>query len=186
MVVVVKMLHLSMLLIVFVMLSCVSEKGVVEMSEKSLVVKTAFENGSRIPEKYTCDGIDVSPPLRLGEVDENAKSLVVIVDDPDAPMGVFTHWIAWNIAPVKEIPEGMPKEKIVSSPVKMIQGVNDFGRIGYNGPCPPRGKPHRYYFKVYALDTVLSLEPGAGKKELEKAMEGHVIQFGEVMGMYWR
>ena len=165
---------------------CSGKEGVKEMPEKSIIVKTVFENGSRIPEKYTCDGIDVNPPLRIEGIDAGAKSLVIIADDPDAPAGLFTHWIAWNIPPVSEIPEGIPREGAVSSPVNIVQGLNDFGRVGYNGPCPPPGKPHRYHFKVYVLDTMLDLESGASRKDLEKAMEGHVIQFGEVVGLYGR
>lgn len=173
-------------LIRVVLSSCVSEKEVGIMAEKSLVVRTVFENNSRIPERYTCDGIDVNPPLQIENLDDGARSIAIIVDDPDAPVGVFTHWVAWNIPPVNEIPEGVPKDRTVMSPVKMVQGMNDFGRIGYNGPCPPPGKPHRYYFKIYALDTTLDLEPGAGKKELERRMKGHIIQYGEVMGLYGR
>lgn len=154
--------------------------------EKTLSVTTVFEDGGRIPEKYTCDGIDISPPLHISRIDERARSLAIIVDDPDAPAGVFTHWIAWNVPPAGEIPEGIPKDGVVNAPLKMVQGVNDFGKLGYDGPCPPEGQMHRYYFRVYALDTTLDLEPGASRKELEKAMEGHVIQYGEIMGVYGR
>ncbi|HII60278.1 YbhB/YbcL family Raf kinase inhibitor-like protein [Pyrococcus horikoshii] len=153
----------------------------------SLKVSSVFGNNEFIPAKYTCEGVDINPPLKIEGLSDNVKSLVIIVDDPDAPMGTFTHWIAWNIPPVTEIPEGIPKQGEVDKPIHIIQGRNDFGRIGYNGPCPPRGHGvHHYHFKVYALDTTLNLKPGASRKELEKAMEGHVIQYGELVGLYER
>ena len=152
-----------------------------------LKVSSVFGENEFIPSKYTCEGIDVSPPLRLEGLSDKAVSIAIIVDDPDAPIGTFTHWVAWNIPPTEEIPEGIPKEKVVETPIKVIQGRNDFGRIGYNGPCPPREHGvHHYHFKVYVLDTTLDLKPGASKRELEKAMEGHVIQFGELVGLYER
>ncbi|WP_048151308.1 YbhB/YbcL family Raf kinase inhibitor-like protein [Palaeococcus ferrophilus] len=152
----------------------------------SLKVSSVFGDGEVIPVKYTCDGIDVNPPLYLEGLSDEAVSVAIIVDDPDAPFGTFTHWVAWNLPPVKEIPEALPKNGTVSSPISFSQGRNDFGRTGYNGPCPPRGKPHHYRFKVYVLDTMLDLKPGATKKELERAMEGHVIQKGELVGLYAR
>jgi len=162
---------------------CVKEKEEV----MPLKVSSVFQEGERIPAKYTCEGEDVSPPLKIEGIDSKAVSIAIIVDDPDAPIGTFTHWVAWNIPPVDEIPENIPKKEVVESPVKMHQGRNDFGRIGYNGPCPPRGHGvHHYHFKVFALDTVLDLKPGSGKRELEKAMEGHVIQKGELVGVYER
>ncbi len=152
-----------------------------------LEVGSVFHDGGYIPKKFTCEGADINPPLYLAHIPNDAKSIVIIVDDPDAPIGTFTHWIAWNIPPVEEIPEGIPREGRVNEPVKMIQGRNDFGRIGYGGPCPPRGHGvHHYHFKVYALDTTLNLSPGAGRKELEKAMKGHVIQWTEIVGLYER
>ncbi len=156
-----------------------------DMSVPTVKVSSVFEDGGFIPAKYTCDGEDVNPPLRMSNLSENAKSLAIVVEDPDAPGGVFTHWIAWNIPPVGEIPEGIPKEAKLSEPLKIVQGKNDFGRIGYNGPCPPGGV-HHYYFKVYVLDTELKLKPGATKEELLKAMKGHVIQYGELVGLYSR
>ncbi len=156
-----------------------------EMSVPTVNVSSVFEDGGFIPAKYTCDGEDVNPPLRMSNLSENAKSLAIVVEDPDAPGGVFAHWIAWNIPPVGEIPEGIPKEAKLSEPLKIVQGKNDFGRIGYNGPCPPGGV-HHYHFKVYVLDTELKLEPGATKGELLKAMKGHVIQYGELVGLYSR
>lgn len=139
---------------------------------------------SQFPRKYTCDGEDISPRIEIKGL--NAKSVAIICDDPDAPMGTFNHWVIWNIEPTNLIPEGIPKEKEISKPIKAIQGKSSFGRIGYGGPCPPRGKPHRYFFKVYGLDTILALPAGSSKKELEKAMDGHIIQYGEAMATYGR
>ncbi|GAB6135613.1 YbhB/YbcL family Raf kinase inhibitor-like protein [Thermococcus prieurii] len=165
---------------------CISGGGEKTTAPKTLEVGSVFHNGSYIPVKFTCDGEDINPPIFIGNISEKAKSLVIIVDDPDAPAGTFTHWIAWNIPPVGEIPEAVPKVGEVEKPIPMVQGRNDFGRIGYGGPCPPRGSVHHYHFKVYALDTTLNLPPGATRKELEKAMEGHVIQWGELVGLYKR
>ncbi len=152
-----------------------------------LEVGSVFHDGEYIPVEFTCDGDDVNPPIFIGHIDPNAKSLVIIMDDPDAPMGTFTHWIAWNIPPLGEIPKGVPRKGEVEAPIRMVQGRNDFGFVGYGGPCPPRGHGvHHYHFKVYALDTELNLRPGATRKELEKAMEGHVIQMGELVGLYER
>lgn len=138
----------------------------------------AFESGKPIPEKFTCQGEDVSPELVLRDVPSNAKSLALIMDDPDAPSGTFDHWIAWNIpTDTKKLKEGVALAQ---------QGKNSFGNLGYNGPCPPSGKPHRYFFKLYALDTQLTLPSGASKKQLEKAMEGHIVGQAEMVGTYQR
>ncbi len=175
----------SLLLAIIVLASgCISHSGGDERMK--LEVGSVFHDGSYIPRKFTCDGEDINPPLYLAHIPGDAKSIVIIVDDPDAPIGTFTHWIAWNIPPIEEIPEGIPKRGTVDEPIKMIQGRNDFGRIGYGGPCPPRGKAHHYHFRVYALDTTLSLPPGAGRKDLERAMKGHVIEWGELVGLYER
>lgn len=148
-------------------------------------VKSVFGNMERIPTDYTCDGADISPPLTIEGISEKAVSMAIIMDDPDAPIGTFTHWIAWNIPPADKIPGNIPKEKAVTQPVKMLQAKNDFGRFGYGGPCPPKGKPHRYFFKVYVLDTMLG-EDIRSKEELLGAMEGHIIQYGELVGLYGR
>jgi len=162
--------------------------GCLEGGEKmSLKVSSVFGENEFIPSKYACEGADISPPLKLSRLSDEAVTMAIIVDDPDAPIGIFTHWVAWNIPPTSEIPEDIPKEKVIETPIKMVQGRNDFGRIGYNGPCPPRGHGvHHYHFKVYVLDTTLNLKPGATKKDLERAMEGHIIQFGELVGLYER
>ncbi|RUM33418.1 MAG: YbhB/YbcL family Raf kinase inhibitor-like protein [Archaeoglobus sp.] len=147
-----------------------------------LEVKLEF---SEFPRKYTCDGEDVSPKIEISGIGD-AKSIAIVVDDPDAPIGTFTHWLIWNIEPVEVIPENIPKKGEITDPLVAVQGRNDFGNVGYNGPCPPPGKPHRYFFKVYALDTKLDIPPGSGKSEVERAIEGHVLQYGETVATYGR
>lgn len=137
-----------------------------------------------IPQQYTCDGEDISPSLSWTDVPENAKSFVLISDDPDAPMGTWVHWVIYNIpANVKELAEGISADKQLMNGA--LQGINDFRKIGYGGPCPPRGK-HRYYFKLYALDTKLNLPAGASKKEVEKAIQDHILDQAKLMGIYQR
>jgi len=148
------------------------------------ITSTAFEEGGMIPEKYTCDGIDVSPPLAWASVPEGTKTLALICDDPDAPLGTWVHWVLFNIpANINELPENIPPDKELENGAK--QGRNGFRKIGYGGPCPPRGT-HRYYFKLYALDTELDLKAGVKKKKLLKAMEGHILCKGQLMGRYKR
>ena len=145
----------------------------------------SFKNGDFIPQKYTCDGEDVSPALSWSNFPKETKSFVIIMDDPDAPIGTFTHWIVYDI-PVSttSLPENFPKVAEIDG---IKQGINDFRRIGYGGPCPPPGKPHRYFFKVYALNVEsLNVEPGATRKQVEKAMENHIIAKGTLMGKYGR
>jgi Raf kinase inhibitor-like YbhB/YbcL family protein len=146
---------------------------------KMKITSSAFQQGANIPSKFSCDGADTSPPLQIQEIPPEAKSLVLIVDDPDAPSGLFTHWIAWNISPQTSttIAEG--------SVPKGTQGTNDFGKSGYGGPCPPSGT-HRYVFKIFALDQELNLVAGAKRARLDAAMKGHVIAQGELMGHYSR
>ncbi|HJT79860.1 MAG TPA: YbhB/YbcL family Raf kinase inhibitor-like protein [Chthoniobacterales bacterium] len=142
------------------------------------ITSSAFQQGGNIPSKYTCDGVDTSPPLQIADAPPNAKSLVLIVDDPDAPVGVFTHWIAWNISTeTKTIVEG--------SPPKGVQGTNDFGNSGYGGPCPSAGT-HRYYFRILALDRQLDLPPGSRRTQLDAAMKGHIVAQGELIARYAR
>ncbi|NIM20609.1 MAG: YbhB/YbcL family Raf kinase inhibitor-like protein [Candidatus Latescibacteria bacterium] len=144
----------------------------------------AFEHGGMIPSKYTCDGADVSPPLVWSGLPEGTKSVALICDDPDAPMGTWVHWVIYNIPPdTTSLDEGIPSKENIELGAR--QGKNDFRKIGYGGPCPPGGT-HRYFFKLYALDTVLDLEPGATKRELLKSMEGHISAQGELMGRYKR
>ena len=151
----------------------------------SFSVKTsAFSEGGDIPKKYTCDGSDLSPALKWAGAPAGTKSLALIADDPDAPVGTWTHWIVWNIPAEAALPEGLAKVESLSDGTR--QGKNDFKRIGYGGPCPPPGKPHRYFFKLYALDSTLDLKPGATRKELESAIKGHVLGQAELMGRYGR
>jgi Raf kinase inhibitor-like YbhB/YbcL family protein len=146
---------------------------------------TSFAKGGEIPKQYTCDGADVSPALNWNDAPAGTQSFALITDDPDAPVGTWTHWIIWNI-PAKTVglPEGVPK--VEESGDGTRQGTNDFKRIGYGGPCPPAGKPHRYFFKLYALDIKLDVKAGASRKELERAMKGHVLSQTELMGKYQR
>jgi len=145
---------------------------------KMKITSSAFQEGGNIPSKFSCDGANTSPPLQISGVPSEAKSVVLIADDPDAPSGLFTHWAVWNISPqTSTIAEG-------STP-KGVQGTNDFGRSGYGGPCPPSGT-HRYYFKIFALDRELDLPFGAKRSQLDGAMKDHVIAQGELMGRYSR
>jgi len=144
---------------------------------KELTISSpVFKNNGFIPPKYTCDGNDVNPPLNIEGVPKETQSLALIVDDPDAPMGTWDHWVVWNIPPA---------EKIMENSVPGTEGLNDFRRRSYGGPCPPSGT-HRYFFKVYALDTRLDLSPSSRKKDVERAMKGHVIAEGELVGLYRR
>jgi Raf kinase inhibitor-like YbhB/YbcL family protein len=148
------------------------------------ITSSAFQDGGLIPSKYTCDGTDVSPPLQWNEVPESTKSIAVICDDPDAPMGTFVHWVLFNLpAETRELVEDIPPDDTLPNDAK--QGTSDFGRTGYGGPCPPSGT-HRYYFKIYALDNELNLPDKARKSELVKAMEGHILGQGQLMGKYKR
>lgn len=148
------------------------------------IKSTAFTEGGMIPKKSTCDGMDVSPPLTWNSVPEGTKSFALICDDPDAPMGTWVHWVIFNLpGDTKVLPENIPRQKTLASGAK--QGINDFRKIGYGGPCPPGGT-HRYYFKLYALDTEINLGAGATKAELLKAMEGYILAEGQLMGKYRR
>ncbi|TAJ44018.1 YbhB/YbcL family Raf kinase inhibitor-like protein [Methanofollis fontis] len=142
----------------------------------------------KLPYDYTCDGADRSPAITLGGVDPAVtESLAVIVNDPDAPGGGdFTHWLIWNIEPVRIIPESIPKDPEIAFPFSARQGTNSFGRVGYSGPCPPHGEEHRYDFRVYGLDTALDLPAGSSKKDLLDAIHGHVVQYGETYVVYGR
>jgi Raf kinase inhibitor-like YbhB/YbcL family protein len=143
---------------------------------KMKITSSAFQEGASIPSKFTCEGSDTSPPLQIADIPSEAKSLVLIADDPDAPGGLFTHWAVWNISPqTNAVGEG-------SAP-KGVQGTNDFGKSGYGGPCPPSGT-HRYYFKIFALDRELDLPFGAKRGQLDVAMKDHIVAQGELMGRY--
>lgn len=145
-----------------------------------------FGQGQKIPAQHTCSGRNISPQISWGDVPEGTRSFVLILDDPDASAGVWTHWIAYNIpGGQRELPARI--DAVPRLPDGTMQGVNDFRKIGYGGPCPPAGHgPHRYFFKLYALDDRLDLEPGANKRDLERAMEGHVLGQAEFMARYQR
>lgn len=148
------------------------------------VTSPAFSEGEPIPSKYTCDGADISPPLQWRNLPEATQSLALICEDPDAPLGTWVHWVLYALPPsVTRLQEGVPPTEVLDSGAK--QGTNDFKRLGYGGPCPPRGT-HRYFFRLYGLDTKLDLGPGANKKDLVRAMEGHILAQGALMGTYQR
>jgi Raf kinase inhibitor-like YbhB/YbcL family protein len=145
----------------------------------------SFSSGRPIPKKFSCEGSDTSPALQWAEPPANTQSFVLIADDPDAPAGTWTHWVAYDLpASLRQLPEGVSKQAGLAQ--SGAQGINDFGKTGYGGPCPPPGKPHRYFFKLYALDAKLNLKPGAGKQQVESAMQGHVLGKAELMGTHQR
>ncbi len=148
------------------------------------LTSTVFAQGESIPVRYTCDGEDISPPLQWDDLPEGTQSLALIMDDPDAPAGTWVHWVLYNIpADKRALSEGIPADREL--PDGSRHGQNSWGRPGYGGPCPPSGT-HRYFFKMYALDTMLDLDPGASKEALLKVMEGHVLAQAELMGTYQR
>jgi Raf kinase inhibitor-like YbhB/YbcL family protein len=149
------------------------------------ISSTAFEEGAAVPMQYTKDGRNGSPPLRWSGEPAATKSFALICDDPDAPKGTWVHWVVWDLpADRHELPEGVPASPTL--PDGGRQGKNDFGKIGYGGPAPPAGKPHRYFFKVFALDATPDVPDGATKAQLEQAMKGHVLASGQLMGKYGR
>lgn len=158
-----------------------------DKEDKIMTIKmssTSFKNADFIPAKYTCDGENISPPLAWEGVPANTKTLALIADDPDAPAKIWVHWVIFNIpTTVKQLAENIPTKKILDNGTK--QGINDSRKIGYSGPCPPSGI-HRYYFKIYALDIELKLNGGAAKEQVLKAMEGHILGQGQIMGKYER
>jgi Raf kinase inhibitor-like YbhB/YbcL family protein len=149
------------------------------------LASSAFSNGGAIARRYTCDGEDISPNLSWSGAPAETASLALIADDPDAPGRTWTHWVVWNIpARATLLAEDVPKIELADNGIR--QGINDFRRIGYGGPCPPPGKPHRYFFKLYALDARLELKPGATKAALESAIKSHILAETEYMGTYGR
>lgn len=164
-----------------------SKPDVSEEGEKTMAItitSPAFDEGGMIPRKYTCDDKDISPPLKVDGVPDGAQSLALISDDPDAPMGTWVHWVLYNVPPdTKELPENMPSDEEMPSGAR--HGVTDFKNFGYGGPCPPSGT-HRYFFKIYALDTTLDLSGRINKADLEAAMKGHILAEGQLMGKYAR
>lgn len=148
---------------------------------KDLTIVVDFD---QFPPRHTCDGDDISPRISVSGSD--APYLAVIIDDPDASRGTFTHWLAWNIPSTGEIPEGIPPEPRISHPLSAVQGMNDFQRTGYGGPCPSPGRPHRYFIKVWSVDVRLDLPPGAERGELEDALAASATGYGEAMATYMR
>ncbi len=143
------------------------------------ITSPSFVDGQLIPKKYTCDSSNISPQLDWTGVPAGAQSLALIADDPDAPGGTWVHWVLFNIpVTMSGLPEGVKGSG--------VQGRNDFSKLGYGGPCPPKGPAHRYFFKLYALDRSLSLNEGARKADVEKAMAGHILGQGQLMGKYGR
>lgn len=149
------------------------------------ITSTSFAEGQPIPSKHACDGENISPPLSWDGVPEAAQSFALICDDPDAPGGTWVHWVLYDLpATVRNLPEAVETKEEVLHAAK--QGINDFKRIGYGGPCPPAGPPHRYYFTLYALDRELDLKSGATKSEVETAIKGRILAQGKLMGTYKR
>ncbi len=146
---------------------------------------TAFQPGGIIPKKFTCDGADVSPALAWSDLPAGTQSVALIMDDPDAPVGTWVHWVLYDLPPsAHELPEGVPKQEELANGAR--QGRNDFRKIGYGGPCPPRGPAHRYFFKLYVLDAKTKLKAGGTKADLERAMQGHILAQAELVGRYQR
>ncbi len=144
-----------------------------------------FSAGGDIPARFTCDGENLSPALSWSAPPKATQSLALVADDPDAPVGTFVHWVLYDLpATTRELPEGVPASADLAGGGR--QGSNDFRRVGYGGPCPPPGKPHRYFFRLYALDRKLGLPAGARRQEVDQAMKGHILEQGEVMGRYQR
>ncbi|HEY9841145.1 MAG TPA: YbhB/YbcL family Raf kinase inhibitor-like protein [Candidatus Obscuribacterales bacterium] len=145
------------------------------------ITSKAFANGQAIPERFSCKGANVSPPLNWVKVPKGTRSLALIMDDPDAPAGTWLHWVLYNVPPeISQLPDDLPPNETLS--LGALQGLNDFKKMGYGGPCPPAGQLHRYFFRLFALDAMLPLEPGATRAQLEAAMKGHILGRGELMG----
>ncbi len=174
---------LAALIILAAAIMILRRMSVMEFPEESIIItSSAFEDGGTIPVKYTGNGEDVSPELTLSELSPEAKSLAVIMDDLDVPFGVYNHWTIWNLPVQKVIPEGIEPGEVVASLGGAVQGTG-YGKNRYRGPKPPFGS-HRYQFHVFVLDNTLELGPDSGKKELMKSMEGHILQYGSIIGNY--
>ena len=149
------------------------------------LTSSAFTGGSLIPLRHTCDGEDISPPLQWSGAPAGTNSFALMCDDPDAPAGTWVHWVVYDIpATTDELPAGVPATETLSSGAR--QGLNDFRRVGYGGPCPPRGSPHRYFFRLYALAARLDLKTRATKADVVRAMQGHLLAEAQLMGKYQR
>ena len=163
----------------------IPEPEVTETEMTMEITSSAFTQGNSIPAQYSCDSDDVSPKLSWSGVPEGTRSIALIMDDPDAPGGTWVHWVIYGIPPAADgLPEGVPTSDTLDGGAR--QGKNDFGNLGYGGPCPPRGGPHRYFFKLYALDIELTLSPGATKADLLREMSGSILAQGDLMGTYTR
>ena len=159
------------------------EKGASAMT--FTIETSAFKDGATIPKKFTCDGEDISPPLSWNGAPEGTQSFALICDDPDAPMGTWVHWVLWGLPPdTMGLLEDVPTDSALAGGSK--QGLNSWPHVGYGGPCPPPGKPHRYYFKLYALDAMLALPLETNKAQLMEAMKDHILAEAQVMGTYGR
>lgn len=158
------------------------------MNANFRLTSEVFTSGDEIPARYTCSGESISPPLRWENPPEGTVSMALIVDDPDAPTKTFVHWVLFNIPPEPNIlPEGLdPSKRYENSDLVPVEGVNDFGNLGYGAPCPPPGTPHRYSFRLYALDSTISLGTGATKQQLMDAMQGHILAESNVHGVFGR
>jgi Raf kinase inhibitor-like YbhB/YbcL family protein len=168
-----------LLLVILTISSASASAGEGKKMSELKIASPAFSTNGFIPSRYTCDGGDINPPLEFSNVPAEAKSLALVVDDPDAPIGMWVHWIVWNMDPAtREVAED-------HVPRNAVQGKNDWKRNRYGGPCPPSGV-HRYFFKLYALDSKLNMEPSATKGDLERAMKGHILAKAELIGLYKR
>ena len=179
------------LLLAAVTYSIIPQRGLgaeVQVKEERLTMElksSVFQNNQDIPQKYTCDGADLSPPLVWNNPPNGAKAFALITDDPDAPGGTWVHWVIYDLpADAKGLAEGVPTQEMLPNGAK--QGVNDFKNVGYGGPCPPRGPAHRYFFKLYALDQPTNLKPRATKQQLLNAMKGHILGEAQLIGKYKR
>ena len=173
-------------IIIFSAVLCTAQVETKHVGDKMEIKITsgAFNEGEFIPKKYTCDGVNISPPLDWSGIPDNTKSIALICDDPDAPMGTWVHWVIFNIPPsINKLKENIPAVKVLEDGT--IQGINDFRKTGYGGPCPPGGT-HRYYFKIYALDKKLSITSSTTKKDLEQSMREHIVAEGKIVGKYSR
>jgi Raf kinase inhibitor-like YbhB/YbcL family protein len=178
--------NLALFATVGVMAAVGASAGAADGSQSTMQLSCeAFADGGKIPAKFTCDDKNLSPALKWSGAPAGTKSFALVVDDPDAPMGTWVHWVLYDLpANAAELSEGVPKTETIPAGGK--QGVNDFKQIGYGGPCPPPAKAHRYMFKLYALDTALDLKPGATKKQLEHAMVRHILAQAQLIGTYKR
>lgn len=179
-------MFLAATLLAGMVLACnTGSSAVHEAAIKLQLTSTAFADGQPIPSRNTCDGQNLSPALQWSDVPPAAQSLALICDDPDAPVGTWVHWVIYSLPPgTNGLPEGVPPS--LQLPDGSMQGENDFKQTGYGGPCPPSGNPHRYFFRLYALDSKPDLKPGLTKGDLLKTMKGHIIAEGQLMGTYQR